>query len=105
MSNGLNATGVDTSDVVARDPSSPGTSSGAACPVGRRQLGLALLRSEIRTSRAPQGRRRHQCARRRWGFGRQVAEITAVAYNLTKDYAAWLASGAIAAYCPWDQDR
>jgi Protein of unknown function (DUF732) len=31
-----------------------------------------------------------------------VAEITAVAYNLTKDYAAWLVSGAIAAYCPRD---
>lgn len=35
----------------------------------------------------------------------QVAEITAVAYDLTKDYAAWLVSGAIAAYCPWDKDR
>jgi Protein of unknown function (DUF732) len=35
----------------------------------------------------------------------QVVEITAVAYNLTKDYAAWLVSGAIAAYCPWDKDR
>jgi hypothetical protein len=35
----------------------------------------------------------------------QVADITAVAYNLTKDYAAWLVSGAIAAYCPWDQGK
>jgi Protein of unknown function (DUF732) len=35
----------------------------------------------------------------------QVAEITAVGYNLTKDYAAWLVSGAIAAYCPWDQGK
>jgi hypothetical protein len=35
----------------------------------------------------------------------QVAEITAVAYNLTKDYAAWLVSGAIAAYCPWDEGK
>jgi hypothetical protein len=35
----------------------------------------------------------------------QVAEITAVAYNLTKDYAAWLVSGAIAAYCPWDKGK
>jgi hypothetical protein len=35
----------------------------------------------------------------------QVAEITAVAYNLTKDYSAWLVSGAIAAYCPCDQGK
>jgi hypothetical protein len=35
----------------------------------------------------------------------QVAEITAVAYNLTKEYAAWLVSGAVAAYCPWDQGK
>jgi Protein of unknown function (DUF732) len=35
----------------------------------------------------------------------QVADITAVAYNLTKDYAAWLVSGAIAAYCPWDHGK
>lgn len=35
----------------------------------------------------------------------RVAEITAVGYNLAKDYAAWLVSGAIAAYCPWDQRK
>jgi Protein of unknown function (DUF732) len=35
----------------------------------------------------------------------QVTEITAVAYNITKDYAAWLVSGAIAAYCPWDKGK
>jgi hypothetical protein len=35
----------------------------------------------------------------------QVTEITAVAYNLTKDYAAWLVSGAITAYCPWDMGK
>ena len=35
----------------------------------------------------------------------QVADISAVAYNLTKEYAAWLVSGAIAAYCPWDQGK
>ncbi len=33
----------------------------------------------------------------------EVAEITAVAYNLNRDYAKWLVSGAIAAYCPWDE--
>jgi hypothetical protein len=35
----------------------------------------------------------------------QVADITAVAYNLTKDYAASLVSGAVAAYCPWDKGK
>lgn len=35
----------------------------------------------------------------------QVAEITAIAYNLSKFMAASLVSGAIVKYCPWDEGK
>jgi hypothetical protein len=35
----------------------------------------------------------------------QVAQNAMIAYNLDMDRAAWLVSGAIVRYCPWDEGK